>query len=223
MKAYDGRTYSNVVSKTFTKDTVAPALTVDPHGYVNASNASAFRISGACSESNPVSVSIGFAPPYSSGAACDGTSWSLVADLSGYPDADSVPSSFSISDSAGNSVTVTGTVSKDTAAPSVTVSAPDYVNASNVSSFPVWGSCTEDGPVDVTVGSLTGTVACDSAATSWSMQFDLSSEPESSPAGAQSVGVSVTHADPAGNSSSASISTSKDTEPPQIVTVEDPV
>ncbi len=106
------------------------------------------------------------------------------------------------------------TIIHDNTVPLVNILSPatnSFVNMTNVSTFSISGTCSENGqPVNIS-GDGTGSVAC--SGTTWSTLIDLSS------AGEGTVTLNINHSDLAGNfATTASRTFLKDTSPPASVT-----
>ncbi|MBS1961452.1 MAG: hypothetical protein JST04_04495 [Bdellovibrionales bacterium] len=181
-------------SRNFTKTTGIPSLTISTPSagaYVNAANVASFTVTGTCSESGQDVVITGSA---SQTVTCLAGGWTANLDFSA---ASAGPVSITVnhSDSGGNPAnTQTRSFTKDVTAATVAISTPNagaYVNAAEVASFPVTGTCSENGRNIVISGDATATVAC--AAGSWSANLDFSG------AAAGTVSITVNHSDAAGN------------------------
>lgn len=129
------------------KDISAPTLTLNAPTNVSSTNASSYSLSGTCSE-NGENVSVSFGS-ISSSVLCASGAWSLTSwDVSAQPDNASVSITADHTDAAGNPASqATGTVSKDTSAPTIAITSPannSFINiASNSGTFPISGSCSE--------------------------------------------------------------------------------
>lgn len=107
------------------------------------------------------------------------------------------------------------TISKDTTLPSIAITSPsadEFVNNTNLSSFPISGTCSEDDQaVTITVGSTEKSTTCSSG--SFSVSLDLSSEASGS------LSIVSSHVDSIGNSGTGSAaSITKDTTTALTVT-----
>lgn len=130
-----------------TKDITAPTLTLDPPTNVNSANAATYSLSGDCSE-NGQNVTVNFGSLLTT-ASCAAGSWTLSSwDVSAEPDNATVSITADHSDAAGNPATqASGSVGKDTSAPTITITSPldnSYINiASNSANFVISGVCSE--------------------------------------------------------------------------------
>ncbi len=168
---------ATTISINLTKDTSVPVVTLNTPANINLSNVGAYSLSGSCSSPDNVSVVVG-GQNYSQ--ACNSNAWSFSQDTSTLSDG-SVTISVSQVDLAGNSSnTETANVTKDTVAPSFSLSAPingGYINASNVSTHTFSGTCTEDGTINIS-GAITDTLNCSGGV--FSKNIDLSALSEGS-------------------------------------------
>jgi hypothetical protein len=141
-------------SISVTKDTSLPSIAVSvpaASSYINISNNSAsFTVSGTCSEtSQPVTVRVdgSTAGLSQTGGLCNGATFSATVSTTGLAQG-SRNFTADISDAAGNTnSSASNPVTKDTVAPSVSLSTPangSYINTStNSSAFSVSGTCNE--------------------------------------------------------------------------------
>src|SRR5262249_43170198 len=136
------------VSRSFTKDTTAPtvAITSPAAGtLIGAANAGSFTVSGTCSENGLNVVLSGSA---SATVVCGGGTWTANLNFSAVPDG-VITVNADHSDAAGNAATsASRTFTKDTAAPTVAITAPaagSYVNIANKTAFSISGTCSENG------------------------------------------------------------------------------
>ena len=109
---------------------------------------------------------------------CDGSNFTAYIDYSAVSDG-SVSVTADISDAAGNSATQsTTTLTKDTAAPTVTITNTGWINASNYTSYAVTGSCDEASRTVNIGGSVTSSATCDGS--NFSVNLDYTSIPDGS-------------------------------------------
>lgn len=179
--------------------------------YVLASNASAFAVSGTCSE-NGRAVSI--TGSGTATATCTSGTWSANVNFGAASDG-AIAVSVSHSDAAGNAATpATLALTKDATAPTVSISSPaasTLVDGDNQASFTVTGSCSENTRNVVISGAASATVSCSGG--SWSANLDFSA------AAAGTVSISVAHSDAAGNAATAATrSFNKDLTAPILTT-----
>ncbi|MER1969188.1 Ig-like domain-containing protein, partial [Castellaniella sp. GW247-6E4] len=234
-----GNSTTATTSHGYSVDTTAPELTVsvDPvtsDNVINAAESGASvnvtgAMTGEFNEGDVVTLTVGDTS-LTGTVGADGT-WTIAVAGSDLAAADSLDVSVTTTDAAGNSTTATTShgYSVDTAAPELTVSV-DPVTSDNVinaaesgASVNVTGKVTgefnEGDAVTLTVGntSLTGAVGADGSWTIAVAGADL--------AAADSLDVSVTTADAAGNSttSTATHSYGVDTAAPELTVSVDPV
>jgi hypothetical protein len=205
-----GNTQSS--SRDFIHDTVNPAIAITSPA-VNAEifdgNRSSFTVSGTCDETSGAIVVSGAS--VDENAVCDGSSW--TADLV-FPDAtNGTPTvTATITDIAGNIHADSRSFLLDTVNPDVafTTTAGTFITVSNQASFLIEGTCSENNENVVIRDSSTtimGTLTCTTGA--WSLSMDLSAYSE----GSQSF--TATHVDSFGNTTTASITFTKDTVFPE--------
>lgn len=191
------------------KDTVAPTVSISVAATINNANKTNYIVSGACSENGKsVSVSVG---GVSGSGTCLTLAWSATLNVTSVSDGASVSVTANHSDAAGNAATqASTTVLKDTSNPSVAITSSPVINNSNKTSYPVGGTCSEEGQtVTVSVGGVGATPSCSGGA--WSTTVNASGLSDGS------VTITADHSDTAGNSATqASISVTKDTTPPSV-------
>jgi hypothetical protein len=200
------------VSRTFSKDTVAPAVAITSPGagtYVNTANVNAFSVSGTCSE-NGQTVTLSGAG--SGTVLCAGGTWSKGLDVSGAADG-TITIKADLSDVAGNPATQsTRTFTKDATPPTVAITAPaagSIVNLANVTSFAVSGTCSENGQPVMLSGAGSATPTC--TAHAWTAYLDVSTATDGT------ISLTANLTDAAGNSATANTRTfTKDTVPPTV-------
>ena len=128
-----------------TKDATPPtvSLTSTPAN-INTNNASSYGLSGACSEDGRnVTIAIS---SLSTSAICNGTSWTLTGfDLSSLTDNASIAITVGHNDVANNPATqATANITKDTVAPTISLTSSSTINISNASSYTLTGTCSEN-------------------------------------------------------------------------------
>lgn len=159
--------------------------------YANIGNASAFAISGTCSENGRNVVISGAA---SATVACSGGTWNTTVDVSGVG---SGPFTLKAdhSNAAGTSaVQATRGFNADSNAPTVAIVLPtagSYANNANKTAFAISGTCSENGQNVVISGAGSATVAC--AGGTWSTTVDVSGAADGS------ITLRADHSDVAGN------------------------
>lgn len=201
----------SIDSVSVIKDTALPTLSLDSTPNINISNVGAFSLSGTCSEEGrDVNLSIGsivVTTNCSSGVFNSG-----AIDVTGLDDGN-ISISISSNDLAGNTSNFSDVaIQKDVISPTVSLSAPSVINASNVNSYSVSGTCDVDSQVvNVTIGNLIFTPSCSS--NSWTTgNINVQSLSDSG-----AVSITVNMNDIVGNSAPAvSSSVTKDTVIPTI-------
>ncbi len=197
-------------SRIFIKDTSAPVLAITSpaaNSYVNAVNVSAFAINGTCSENSRNVVITGDS---SATFTCTSGTWSGSLSFSAAPQGN-LNISVTQNDTAGNVSTITRAFIKDTVLPTLAISSPtngSYINASNVSSYTLNGTCSENGQTINLTGAATSTTSC--SAGTWTKTLDLSAVSDGA------ISFTVTIADVAGNSVSSTVNLTKDVVLPSL-------
>ncbi len=205
-------TSNNTVSKTRTykKDTLAPTAAISSpsaNSYINVGNVASYSVSGSCSEETR---SITITGDANGTATCTSGAWTTVLNFTSATEG-TVNITATHADLAGNSVTDARAFIKDTTAPTLAINSPaagSYVNAANVSTFAVNGTCSENTRNIMITGDATATFTCSSGA--WSGNLNFSSAPQGT------LNISIAHADAAGNTTTVARSFVKDTVPPTL-------
>lgn len=184
------------------KDTAIPTLSITSSATIYSANAASYPLGGNCSEDGRT-VTVGGA--VSTSAPCVLGTWSVNVNYSSIADG-SVSVTADLSDSAGNyAVQASRTLAKDAAPPTVSIASTADIVPANEASYPLSGSCSENGRT-VTIGGAVATSAtCNSG--SWAVNVDYASQADGS------ISITATHTDVAGNSSQANKSLTKETSP----------
>ncbi|HRA23521.1 MAG TPA: FG-GAP-like repeat-containing protein [Usitatibacteraceae bacterium] len=211
-----------------TKDTVLPTVAIDPPATINAANVATYTLTGTCSENGrdvSVIVTDGVTPANvtaSCGAVTPGT-FAITGDLSAFADG-TIGFGATHTDAAGNTGNATAAFAmKDTVAPTVAFNTPAPVNAANVATYTLTGTCSENG-VDVSIIVTDGvtptnvTAGCGAVTPgTFSITGDLSAFAEGA------IGFGATHTDAAGNTGNATTAFAlKDTAPPAAPAITSP-
>jgi|GEM_PF-3594151 len=166
--------------------------------FVNASNVTAFHVSGSCSAEGDVSLDFNSGLVQENTSCVSGT-WSASVDLSSLIDGN-VQLSVEHMDTAGNSaIPVSRTFIKDTVAPTLAFTSPavNTVVNTTMTSFNVAGTCSENGrPIQISGGASIVTATCASGA--WTANLDFSNKTPGT------LTVTATSSDAAGNEASTS-------------------
>ncbi len=205
---------SSSASLQLIKDSVTPVAEFThpaANSFVNAASASAVRVEGICDDSQAqIQISTGGQTLVM--ASCDGGKFGADLDLSSQSEGILILGAM-ILDAAGNSsATLLGLI-KDTVTPTLNITHPaagDFVNAAEVASVRVSGTC-DDSQAQVQISSGTQSlvvIACDGR--EFSADLDFSSLPQ----GAFDLKARI--ADKASNASSASLGLVKDTTTPTL-------
>jgi hypothetical protein len=193
------------ISVNVMKDSMLPTVSVNA-GFVTNTNKGSYPLSGSCSEiGRPVSIS----GPVSGTTSCSGGgTWFANMNYSAQADG-SIVVTAQQSDAAGNtSAPGSATLTKDTAAPSLTITSSATISQSNVTSYPLGGTCSELGVMVIYSGAVSGSMLCTAGVWSTSVNFSSASE--------GTVTVSASQTDAAGNVASTSVSLTKNTTTPSV-------
>lgn len=202
------------VTRSFTKDTIAPTAT-------------SLAINGGAAYVNSTSVTLtpaatGAAQMYvtnTAGCASGGTNETYATTRAWtLPSSNATNTVYAkYTDAAGN---VSGCVSASTIhdgiAPTIAISSPaaaSYIYSGNVTAFTMQGSCSENTRTITFSGAMTGTTTCGTGSPNWSYTGNAAAASE----GSVSVTVSIT--DVAGNTTTASRSFTKDTIAPTSTSI----
>jgi len=203
---------STSVSRTYSKDTLAPSLAwTSPLAgtAMDASEAAAFAVEASCEAGLSVSVS----GALSTSALCIGGTMSSTLDLTSVADGN-VSLTLSQTDDAGNSSSTTRAFTKDTVAPTLSIASPaagSTINVALASAFTLAGTCSESGSSVAISGAISATTTCSSG--SYSVVLDLSGVADGT------VSLTASQTDLVGNVGSASRSFVKDTAVPTSVSL----
>lgn len=183
--------------------------------FINTANAASFRFTGACSEHGSFAEPVRLTGAVSATALCVAGSWSVTLSLTELPEG---PVSVRVThgDTAGNPpAEVLLSLTKDVVPPLLQITSPDanlgekpIVNAGNVDTLEVLGSCSEDGRSLQVSGALAGTATCLGGAFAFRPDF------QAAPDGDLLLHFTLT--DAAGNSATQSLGLYKDVQPPAI-------
>ena len=199
-------------TRNFTKNTGVPAVAIASpaaNSYINVANVSAVTVSGTCSENGQNVVLSGAA---SGTVVCAAGAWSTTLNFSAAGEG-LVTLRADTTSVAGNPAPQNSrNFMKDTVVPTVAIVSPaasSYVNAAQVSSYTVSGTCSENGQNVVISGNATQTVNC--LAGGWTANLDFSA------AASGNVTIYANHSDAAGNpATQASRTYIKDVTPPTV-------
>ena len=202
------------LGKTVIRDIVPPLVSVTSAPDIGNANKDSYTISGSCDEvDKTVNVKIG---SFSRETACTADGWSLVlTDTTGIDEGVGLAVVVVLSDDAGNEGRDgDNTITKDTLAPTASLTASAINLASDQSNYPVAGECSEDGH-DVVISlndigseSASQTVSCGNGG--WTAAFNVASFAEGN------VTIAVEHEDGVGNTATVEKITIKDLIKPTL-------
>ena len=214
-------------------DNVAPKLVVTQEsnqiavdGVINAAERTAgVVLSGTTEAGRSVTIATGTGTNVSVTADAATGAWSATVPAANLPQSGNVTFTVTSTDAAGNTATVTRTVSVDTAAPNLVVTqttaniaGDGVINAAERTAGVVLSGTTEVGR-SVTIATGTGTnvtVTADATTGAWSATVPAANLPESG-----NVTFTVTSADAAGNTATVTRTVSVDTTAPELVVTQD--
>lgn len=187
------------------KDTNLPSVSIlspTNNSYINSAGVSSVAVTGSCSEDGEA---VQITSPISKSIDCVGNSFSTILDLTSIADA-SYTLNISQSDKAGNTVSDSINIIKDTIAPPLTQTTFTNQSYSNQSTINIGGSC--DSSVNVSIsGQDTASVSCNSGV--WTYTTDnVSNEIEYE--------YNIQQTDLAGNSTNLNFSWTRDVTAPTV-------
>ena len=206
---------------TADKDIIAPSVVINALSDANASNASAYVITGTCTiNDGNVTTSITGATPSSQAVACSaGGTWTATFNVSAIADGtNAIVANANQTDDSGNTGNaVQLSADKDTVVPAVTVDPLVEVNANNVTTYPVTGTCSigDSNVVVMLAGAspASQSVVCNPDGT-WSATFDVSAIAD----GEDNIVVNANQTDASGNTTTtANQASDKDSTLPVVV------
>ena len=199
------------------RDIVPPVLTMSTSDFnINAANVATYILKGSCDGVRDVKITIGDLDKVS--VICFNDRWALAEGImQSLSDGQNIAVLIALDDGAGNSSTIRITLNKDVIAPGVSMTSSPLVSSSNVNSYPMAGTCDENGTgvLSVTIAGGTATSA-DCQGGNWQKNVDLSTQDEGN------ISVSITHQDAPGNETTITPTLKKDTIVPAL-TISSPV
>lgn len=148
-------------SVTVSKDIAVPSVAITTYPNIDQTNATSYAAAGTCSEnSRIVSLNIG---GITLSPNCSGGTWSISnINVSSLSDNGSITFTADHDNVDGtNAPQASVSISKDTAAPTVTISSAPNITSANVDNYTVSGTCSEDTrTVDVYIDSIYLTPSC---------------------------------------------------------------
>ena len=162
-------------SHTVNKDTATPTVSISSSPNISQANASAYTAYGTCSESSRI-VTINFSGTLNFYPICSSGHWSINnVDVSLLSDGSIILTADHDNDSSTPAEQASTNITKDSLAPTVTISQADDINSSNELSYQAIGTCSDDGQnVDVNLAGLPLSLTCSNG--TWNTGFqDLSS------------------------------------------------
>ena len=199
------------VSVNVDRDIIAPVLIITTSDLnINAANVGTYTLAGSCEGTTDVTITIGNLDAVT--VSCASTIWTLPGkDMSDLGDGQNIDVLITQDDTAGNHGSLSKTLNKDVVAPDVAMTSSLLVSSSNVNSFPMAGTCGENGTglVSITIAGGTATSA-DCQGENWEKNVNLSTEAEGN------ISVSIVHQDALGNGTTITPTLNKDTVAPTL-------
>ena len=202
---------ANEVSVSVVRDVIAPTLTITTSDLnINAANVGAYTLTGSCEGTTNVTITIGTLDAVT--VSCSNTSWTLPSkNMNTLPDGQNIPVLITQDDAAGNNGSLSKALNKDVIAPNIAMTSSLLVSSSNVNSFPMAGTCDENGTgvVSITIAGGTATLA-DCQGGNWQKSVNLSTEAQGN------ISVRITHQDALGNRTTITPILNKDIVAPTL-------
>ena len=199
------------VSVNVDRDIIAPVLIITTSDLnINAANVGTYTLAGSCEGTTNVTITIGTLNAVT--VSCASTIWTLPGkDMSDLGDGQNIDVLITQDDAAGNHGSLSKTLNKDVIAPNIAMTSSLLVSSSNVNSFPMAGTCGENGTglVSITIAGGTATSA-DCQGENWEKNVNLSTEAEGN------ISVSIVHQDALGNGTTITPTLNKDTVAPTL-------
>ncbi|MBK7892185.1 MAG: delta-60 repeat domain-containing protein [Bdellovibrionales bacterium] len=169
---------SAIATRSFTKDTVAPLVTIDDPAdmsTISLASEAAFTVSGSCSENGRTVVITG---DVGGGAVCIAGSWTATLNFVGAPEG-TVIVTVDLDDVAGNDGLPYSRNFDHEVTPILTVTDPiagSYVAIATQVGFPIEGACGANGQNVVITGDASGTTVCSGGLWSTTLDFTAAAE-----------------------------------------------
>ena len=199
------------LSKTLTKDVIAPNIAMTSSLLVSSSNVNSFPMAGTCDENGTEVVSITIAGGTATSVDCQGGNWQKSVNLSTEAEGN-ISVSITHQDALENRTTITKILNKDIVAPTLTITSPGMMNSANQNAYTIRGTCDEEG-TQITVGIVgQGTSLSSTCASSaWQVSGGFASLADNA-----QIGVTASVQDGHGNRSEKTASFAKDATLPEV-------
>jgi hypothetical protein len=162
--------FAKPIKFTWEFDGDAPSVSIANSGSLSSSTASQYLVTGLCSNSEE-GRSITLGGSVNGSAVCTQGTFQVLLDLSGVPDGP-VLITADLSDEAGNTAPqAVVTLSKTSSVPSVGLNNTGFINAANMNSYTVSGTCHPSGLTVTLGGGVSGTAPCTQGTYSVSLDF----------------------------------------------------
>ena len=199
------------LSKTLTKDVIAPNVAVTSSLLVSSSNVNSFPMAGTCDENGTGVVSIAIAGGTATSADCQGGNWQKSVNLSTEAQGN-ISVSITHQDALENRTTITPILNKDIVAPTLTITSPGVMNSANQSAYTFGGTCDEDGTqITVRIAGQGTSLSSTCASSAWQVSGDFTSLAENT-----QISVTASVQDGHGNRSEKTASFAKDATLPEV-------
>ncbi|WP_413577785.1 hypothetical protein ACLVWU_04930 [Bdellovibrio sp. HCB290] len=178
-------------------------------GKINETNLTSATFVGYCKVQSQIVISSNLVPNLATFTCAAESPWTQTVDLSALPSTYIGQLTFKATAISGEEQTKIVDINLDNIPPTIALNTQPVVNSVNQAAYPVSGSCSEDGEaVAINISGVTKSTPCSSGA--FATTLDLTS------LSGTSVVISATHADPAGNSRSATASVVRQTAIPTL-------
>ena len=140
------------------RDIIPPdSVTIAPPAIISESSINSYSLSGECAEDGTDAIAVKIARLNDLTADCTSQLWNLHApssELAKLPEQQGIVLTVEHRDSAGNVVSISGSVDKDTTAPELAITSGLVINIDNQNSYQLEGDCSEnDRDVSIILGS----------------------------------------------------------------------
>ncbi|WP_413586783.1 hypothetical protein [Bdellovibrio sp. HCB274] len=179
------------------------------NGAINETNLVSATFVGFCTKQSQIVISSNLVPNLATFTCNANSTWTQSVDLSVLPSTYIGKLVFTATSTAGEELVEDVDITLDNVPPTIALNTQSVVNSGNQAAYSVSGSCSEEGePVLIDVSGVTKSTPCTSGA--FATFLDLTS------LSGTSVVISASHADPAGNSRSATASVQRHTAIPTL-------
>ena len=199
------------LSATLDKDVIAPVLTLTSSLLVSSSNVNIFPMAGACGENGTGAVRITIASGAPASVDCQSGRWQKNVNLTSEAEGN-ISVNITHQDALGNGTTITATLSKDSIAPTLTITLPVGMNSANQKNYPIAGTCNdESAQITVTIQGQSGSLSSACGSSAWTVSEDFTSLADNN-----AISITASIQDTHGNTTTKRALFSKDATPPEV-------